>query len=176
MRRAVLMAVVLVSLASCGSEGRPATPSPSSPDRATPGASTDGGTIDRSTFVRTINDACREYAEADEALEYPEERDEYVPFMRAFIANSAALDSKLAALRPPAGIEHFDGYVADNRKQTDILQAALPKVQAAVGDSDLTEADVVIDRTIDEFNAVVEELDPYARRYGFTECLSGLDA
>jgi hypothetical protein len=172
MRRALLIAAVLVTIA-CGSEG--GAPNPTSASSGVPATPTltSAESVDRAAFVRSVNAACREYAERDEALEFPDELDGYVTFMRAFIENSSDLDEKLSALRPPATIEDFDDYVADNRRQTDVLRAALPKVEAAVRDDDQAEADVVIDDAIDDFNAVVDDLDPYAQRYGFTECTDG---
>jgi hypothetical protein len=173
MRRLLLVTFVLISLVSCGSEGRRSTRTPMPSDRGASEPSFDSAeAVDRRRFVGAVNDACREYAERDEALGYPEELDGYVAFMRAFIENSAELDAKLAALDPPVLVRDFDDYVAGNRRQTDILRAALPKVEAAVARDDQAEADDVIDRAIDDFNAVVDELDPYARRHGFTDCTS----
>ena len=169
MRRAVPIVFVVCSLVSCGSD-RTGSRQTSQPTHAP--ASAVGQSLDRATFVREVNEACADYAQRDEALEFPEELDGYAAFMRAFIDNSADLDARLAALHPPPQVEDFDDYIAGNRRQTDVLRAALPKLEAAVADDDQAEADAVIDRAIDDFNAIVDELDPYARRYGFTDCAS----
>ena len=171
MRRAVVITFAVLALGSCAGEDRGSdrTPSASGPAAA---SADSAEASDRRTFVAAVNEACREYARRDEALEFPEDLDAYVAFMRAFIDNSADLDTKLEALDPPSGIADFDDYVAGNRKQTDILRAALPDVEDAVADGDQAVADEVIDRAIDAFNAVVDELDPYARRQGFTDCAS----
>lgn len=173
MRRALLVAVVFV-VVSCGGEGRSADRAPASPDGArTAPRGESAESVDRDAFVRAVNAACRDYAERDEALESPEGLDEYVPFMRAWIGNSAGLDAKLADLDAPPLVEGFGGYVADNHRQTELLRAALPELEAAVREDDTAEADAVLDGAIDDFNEIVDELDPYAKRYGFTGCAGG---
>jgi hypothetical protein len=175
MRRALLVAVLLVSVASCGSGGTSSelTPAPSiGPAGSTPAGSP---SRDRAAFVASVNAACRVYADRDERIESPEELDDYVPFMHLFIDNSADLDAKLAELDPPPDVQDFDRYVAGNKRQTAVLRAALPKVEAAVRDSDQAEADAAVDDAIDAFNKIVDELDPYARRYGLDDCTSEPD-
>jgi hypothetical protein len=173
MRRTVAMALVLLALTACANERDTSTrtPAPSGPAAASASASS-AEAVDRAAFVAAVNDACREYAERDEALASPEELDEYVAFMRAFIDNAADLDAKLEALDPPVLINDFNDYVAGNRRQTGILRAALPKVEAAVRNEDQAEGDVAIDDAIDAFNEIADDLDPYARRNGFDECTS----
>lgn len=170
MRRALLIVVVLLA-ASCQSEGDSRETSPAPPDAT--GASPKSQSVGRDAFVGEVNAACREYAERDEALDWPEDLDDYVPFLRAWIENSASLDRRLARLDLPPEIAGFDAYVADNGKQTDLLRAALPRLEAAVREDDTADADAVLDGVTDDFNAIVDELDPFATRYGLTDCAGG---
>jgi class 3 adenylate cyclase len=119
-----------------------------------------------------VNDACREYAEKDDALDFPEGLDGYVRFMRTFIANAADLDAKLSELDKSGAPEGFDRYITDNRRQTDVLRAALPDVETAVRANDVDRADAVIDDAIDDFNRIADALEPYALRHGLTDCTS----
>jgi hypothetical protein len=124
------------------------------------------------SFLRAVNDACREYAEKDEALDFPEDLDDYGTFMRTFIANASELDAKLSELNKSGAPEGFDRYIADNRRQTDIVRAALPDVETAVRANDIDRADAAIDDAIDDFNDIADALEPYARRHGLTDCTS----
>ena len=170
MRRISSVLVVLGLLTACGSEGRTSEPEAAASAPSTSVAAHSG---DDAAFVRAVNAACKQYADADAALDFPEAADDYVPFIETFIANAARLDTQLERLDPPSTFEDFGGYVAKNREQTAVLRAAGPKIEAAVDEDDLAEADAIIDVMIDEFNAITDELDPYARRYGFDECTGG---
>ena len=168
MRRLLVVALALVALVSCSGGETPSRSStvPSAAETAAPIANSPQDV----EFVRAVNAACKAYADSDAALDDPRESEDYVPFMESFIANSARLDDEFARLDPPAAFAGFDAYAKRNRDQTDILRAAAPKVAEAVRDDDLARADAVIDQAIDDFNTISDELEPDARRFGFTEC------
>lgn len=148
--------------------------SPAASAAATPAGSSAADRAE-AEFVRAVNAACKDYAERDAALEFPEEAEDYEPFMETFIENSERLDDAFARLDAPEGFEGWDDYVEKNREQTKILRAAAPEVEAAVRDDDLATADDVIDEAIEDFNAIVDELDPFAREHGLTECASAAE-
>jgi hypothetical protein len=182
MRRAAVIAFVVLALASCAREGSrsAATPAPSGAGTsqssgASPGAS---GAEDpaKAAFVRAANDACRDYAADSDKLPDPEELDQYVPFMKDFIRIGDALQEKLRALPvPPADAKGIEGYLNGNDEQSRVLNEALPKIEGAARANDLAAADEALSDALDRFNEISESQDPFARSYGLTDCANPVD-
>ena len=175
MRRAVLIVVALVALASCAREGAlsPATPSGRASSSSEPTAAPTGGVEDpaKAAFVKAANAACREYGADSDDLPDPEELAAYVPFMRDFIRIGDELQAKLRALPvPPADKKGIEGYLNGNDEQARVLKEALPKIEAAARADDIDAADEALSVALDEFNRLSASQDPFARGYGLTDC------
>jgi hypothetical protein len=179
MRRAVLIVVVLVALASCSREGAlsPATPPGGAASSSEPSAPTgDDEDPAKAAFVKAANAACRDYGADSDDLPDPEELDDYVPFMRGFIRIGDELQAKLRALPvPPADAKAIEGYLNSNDEQSHVLKEALPKIEAAARDDDVDAADEALSVALDEFNRISESQDPFARGYGLTDCANPVE-
>lgn len=125
----------------------------------------------KDAFVEGANAACREYDEADAQVAYPEQLDEFKPFMREFLAIGDVLQAKLEALKPPpSDAAAIRDWLEGSERMTQVMRAAQPEIEAAVDANDQAEAERVLDEAIDEFNRISDTLDPFARSYGLFDC------
>lgn len=163
------LALCLVAVA-CGGSDDGGSPS------AAPSATTTSPTptaLSKEAFVAQFNTICKDVLTEADAVAEPTTAAEIADATEQLVEILKEGQAELRAVPPPAdAVPQVTEFLDANQEQIDVLEEALPKLDAAATAGDEETAQAEFAAAFTRFNEIAEAQSGWAKEYGLTECTS----
>lgn len=172
-----LLSAGVVLLSGCGGESADqeessptAAPTTSAPASTAPPTTT---ATTKEDYLTAANAICRDIVAESAAVPEPASPSEYATAMRRTIDLIKAGQERLRAVpQPPADAAALEAeFLARNDRQIQILEAAMPELEAAAASGDEQRIEAAFGPALESYAAIAVEQERFLRSYGLLGCI-----